>query len=148
MTRTTIVIRYTAFAAVATLINLVTQWLSFHLYRGMAELLIGMIAGTAMGLISKYLLDKFWIFNDRSLRLAENLHTFKHYTLTGAFTTAIFWGTEAAFALIANGETMRYVGAVIGLSIGYVTKFHLDRRFVFRINPDSFRLGPLSGGGM
>ena len=28
-------------------------------------------------------------------------------------------------------EAMRYVGAVIGLSIGYVAKYRLDKRFVF-----------------
>jgi hypothetical protein len=27
---------------------------------------------------------------------------------------------------------MKYMGAVLGLAIGYVTKYQLDRRFVFR----------------
>jgi putative flippase GtrA len=125
-------LRYTACAVVATLINLATQWISFRVYRGMGELIIGIIAGTAMGLVSKYLLDKFWIFDDRSLGLAENLHKFGHYSLTGALTTAIFWSTETAFALVGDHEAMRYLGAAIGLSIGYLTKFHLDQRFVFR----------------
>jgi hypothetical protein len=26
---------------------------------------------------------------------------------------------------------MRYLGGVIGLAIGYLTKYHLDKRFVF-----------------
>jgi hypothetical protein len=30
---------------------------------------------------------------------------------------------------------MKYVGAVLGLAIGYVTKYQLDRRFVFRTAP-------------
>jgi hypothetical protein len=28
---------------------------------------------------------------------------------------------------------MRYLGALIGLAIGYWAKYHLDKRFVFRI---------------
>jgi hypothetical protein len=27
---------------------------------------------------------------------------------------------------------MRYVGALIGLGLGYWAKYHLDKRFVFR----------------
>src|SRR5258707_349563 len=90
-----LLLRYTAGAGAATVINLATEWISFHLYRGVGELMIGIIAGTAIGLVSKYLLDKFLIFDDQSLGLAENLHKFGYYSLTGAFTTVIFWGTEA-----------------------------------------------------
>src|SRR5262245_33056822 len=132
MTRKDLVLRYTSFAIVSTLINLATQWVSFRLYKGIGERMVGIISGTATGLISKYLLDKFWIFDDPSLGLADNLHKFGLYSLTGTLTTLIFWGTEAAFALAGGRESMRYLGAVIGLSIGYVTKFHLDYRFVFR----------------
>jgi putative flippase GtrA len=127
--------RYAAFAAVATLINLATQWVSFRLYQGKGELMVGMAAGTVAGLLSKYVLDKFWIFDDQSLGLVENLHKFGYYSLTGVFTTAMFWGTETAFSLLGDREAMRYLGAAVGLAIGYVTKFHLDRRFVFRAKP-------------
>jgi putative flippase GtrA len=127
-------LRYTACAVVATLINLATQWISFRLYRGIGELMVGIIAGTATGLISKYALDKFLIFDDRSLGLSENVRKFSRYSLTGVLTTAIFGGTETVFALIGDRETMRYLGGVVGLGIGYMTKFQLDRRFVFRAN--------------
>ena len=50
----------------------------------------------------------------------------------GVFTTLIFWGTEIAFDAMGDEPWLRYLGAVIGLSIGYVTKYYLDRRFVFR----------------
>lgn len=97
--------------------------------------MFGIAAGTATGLVSKYLLDKFLIFDDRSLWLGDNLQKFGKYTLTGVLTTAIFWGTEAAFAGIGGHEAMRYLGAAIGLAIGYVVKFHLDYRFVFQGRP-------------
>ena len=35
----------------------------------------------------------------------------------------------------SDDRHMRYVGAVIGLTIGYMTKYQLDRRFVFRADP-------------
>jgi putative flippase GtrA len=114
------------------LINLATQWLCFHVYSDRGELMVGIAAGTLTGLASKFALDKFWIFSDRSLRFADNLRKFTVYSLTGVFTTAIFWTTESTFALLTGPEAMRYWGAIIGLLIGYVVKFRLDRRFVFR----------------
>jgi putative flippase GtrA len=125
--------RYVAFAIVATLINLAAQWVSFRLYQGIGEFAVGVAVGTAAGLVAKYLLDKFWIFDDVSLQVTENLKKFAKYSLTGAFTTAIFWGTEAAFTFLGKHEAMRYLGAVVGLAIGYAVKFHLDYRFVFRV---------------
>jgi positive regulator of sigma E activity len=47
------------------------------------------------------------------------------------FTTAIFWVTEYAFHLIFAAESMRYVGGVIGLAIGFYVKYRLDKKFVF-----------------
>lgn len=35
------------------------------------------------------------------------------------------------FAAISENGRMRYVGAVLDLSIGYLIKYHLDRRIVF-----------------
>ena len=49
----------------------------------------------------------------------------------GVFTTAIFWGTEYAFHLIFTTDAMRYIGGVLGLTIGYYIKYQLDKRFVF-----------------
>jgi putative flippase GtrA len=127
----TIAVRYAAFAVIATSINLATQWLSFHVYSGAYELMVGILAGTATGLVCKYALDKLWIFDDRSLGVVENAHKFAYYTATGIVTTAIFWGTEMVFDLAGN-QSMRYAGAVLGLAIGYALKFGLDQRFVFR----------------
>jgi len=132
MSRVELTAKYAAFAAFATCINLATQWASFSLYRGAGELLIGMAAGTLTGLVSKYLLDKFWIFGDLSLDAAGNLHKFSLYSLTGVVTTLLFWASELAFSILSEHEIMRYVGAVFGLSLGYMIKFQLDSRFVFQ----------------
>ena len=49
----------------------------------------------------------------------------------GLVTTALFWGTETAFWLLWGTEAMRELGAVLGLSVGYVVKYNLDKRYVF-----------------
>ena len=54
-----------------------------------------------------------------------------HLTLTSVFTTFIFWGFEYLFDALGGGGDWRYVGAVIGLAIGYRVKYTLDRDFVF-----------------
>jgi putative flippase GtrA len=50
----------------------------------------------------------------------------------GVVTTAVFWGFEFGFDHLFGTREMRYAGGVIGLAIGYVAKYQLDKRFVFR----------------
>ncbi|HSB97219.1 MAG TPA: GtrA family protein, partial [Spongiibacteraceae bacterium] len=57
--------------------------------------------------------------------------TFVIYTFMGAFTTLIFWGFEFGFHYLFQAKELRYLGGVIGLAIGYATKYQLDKRFVF-----------------
>ena len=119
---------YAGFAALATLLNLGVQ-------RGVLALDGGFVAavaaGTLAGLVLKYLLDKRWIFYDVEGGLANPGRKFALYTTMGLVTTAIFWGTETLFWWLWHTDAMRELGAVIGLTIGYVTKYQLDKRFVF-----------------
>ena len=50
----------------------------------------------------------------------------------GVFTTLIFWGFEILFDKLFEHELSKYAGAVIGLSIGYIVKYNLDKKFVFK----------------
>ncbi len=131
MTRQTLVLRYSAFAVIATLANLATQRAVLPLGDTGAVFAVAVGAGTIVGLFVKYLLDKRWIFHDRETGLRNHGHKFSLYTAMGVVTTAIFWSTETAFWLIWHTDVMRELGAVIGLTIGYVVKYNLDRRFVF-----------------
>ena len=79
----------------------------------------------------KYILDKRWIFYDETGGLKPQGTKFLLYSLNGVFTTAIFWISEAGFWFVWRSDIMREVGAIIGLVVGYITKFHLDSRFVF-----------------
>lgn len=123
---------YTLFVAVSIATNIGGQWLSTQLYRGKYYIPLSILAGTAIGLVVKYVLDKHWIFRFQSKNHTHELRTFILYTAMGGATTIIFWTTEASFQLVFRTELMRYLGAMIGLIIGYLTKYSLDKHFVFR----------------
>ncbi len=131
MTATRIALLYTGFAIVATIANLGLQRLVLSFGTGPALFLAALALGTLAGLVVKYLLDKRWIFHDHRQGLKHHGQKFSLYTAMGLITTAIFWGMESGFWLIWHTDLMREVGAVIGLGIGYVVKYRLDRRFVF-----------------
>lgn len=125
-------LRYAGFALLATFANLATQRLVLLTGNDALRFAVAVGAGTLVGLVVKYLLDKYWIFQDAGQGLRDHGQKFTLYTAMGLITTAIFWGLETAFWLVWRTELMREVGALIGLAIGYVIKFQLDRRFVFK----------------
>lgn len=129
-----IAIKYTLFAIISTILNLLFQYLSFFVYVGFGSLYIAMLLGTLAGLISKYILDKKYIFYHTPKDKTDDAKKFMLYTLMGIFTTAIFWGTEVAFDALFESESAKYIGAVIGLGIGYIIKYFLDKKYVFKEN--------------
>lgn len=131
MTRTALITRYATFAVAATLANLGAQRAVFAIHEGSQGFAIALFVGTLVGLVLKYVLDKRWIFADRTTGIAMHGRKFALYTTMGIATTAIFWGTETAFWAIWHSNIARETGAVLGLGIGYFIKYRLDRRFVF-----------------
>lgn len=131
MKKTTVIIRYTAFAAAATLANLAAQRVVLAIDDGPWGFAVAVFAGTLVGLVLKYMLDKRWIFQDRATGLVAHGRKFGLYTAMGVATTAIFWGTETAFWIVWGTDLARETGAVLGLAVGYVVKYRLDRRYVF-----------------
>ncbi len=93
-----------------------------------------MIFGTICGLLIKYYLDKKYIFHYVTESQTQNTKTFILYSIMGLFTTLIFWFLEIGFDWIFQTKEMRYMGAILGLSIGYITKYQLDKHFVFTKN--------------
>lgn len=131
MSRSQLIIRYVAFAVLATVANLGTQRLVLGWDASAWGFGVAIFTGTLVGLVIKYVLDKRWIFADVGTGIKAHGRKFSLYTLMGVVTTAIFWGTETAFWLAWHTEMMREVGAVLGLAVGYIVKYNLDRRFVF-----------------
>ena|SRR5574344_461834 len=129
-----LVLKYSLFALIATIINLFTQFISLAIYSQDFSLYIAMFFGTITGLIAKYILDKKYIFYYVVKDKKEDSQKFILYSIMGVFTTLIFWGFEIGFDYIFDSEIAKYIGAIIGLSIGYITKYFLDKKFVFKGN--------------
>jgi putative flippase GtrA len=126
-----LVVKYALFAGIATGVNLGSQYITLGLYNGYMSLQAAIVMGTGTGLLAKYYLDKKYIFYYRVDGIKGDFHKFILYTLMGVVTTLIFWGFEMGFDHLFGTPWAKYAGAVIGLGIGYVTKYNLDKKFVF-----------------
>jgi putative flippase GtrA len=124
-------IRYVLFAVLATVANLAAQELVIRL-SPIAPLPLSIFTGTAVGFILKYLLDKKWVFDDRYGGHRQEIRKAALYGAFSVFTTLVFWAFEVAFWMIWHTDIAKYSGAVLGLAVGYVAKFVLDKTFVFR----------------
>lgn len=129
--RSRLVFWYTVFALVSMGANLGSQKLSYDLYSAAYAVPLSVCIGTGVGLVVKYLLDKAWIFRYEHRSVAHGVRTFGLYVAMGLGTTFVFWAVEFAADAIFHGETARLVGGALGLTIGYVVKYQLDKRFVF-----------------
>ena len=128
---TKIAVLYTLFAVLSTAINIASQMLSIWIYEGPLSVEISILVGTVMGLPLRYFLEKRYIFNFTSKNLVHDGKLFVFYSAMGVITTLIFWGTEYTFHLIYDTDFMRYLGGVLGLSIGFYVKYQLDKKYVF-----------------
>lgn len=128
-----LIFRYAAFAVLATICNLAVQRLILQLDDTGFYFSVAVFLGTLVGLIVKYILDKQWIFHHHNYncKAEANSSQFLLYSSTGVFTTIVFWATETLFWLVFSTNFMREIGAIVGLSIGYLMKYQLDRRYVF-----------------
>jgi putative flippase GtrA len=127
--------KYAIFAGIATLVNILSQDITIRLYNGMLSMYVSIAVGTLTGLVTKYVLDKKFIFVYRASSLVDDGATFIAYSVMGLATTLIFWGTELGFEFLFGSKWLRYLGAVIGLTIGYAVKYRLDKHFVFIKSP-------------
>ena len=122
--------RYVLFCVVATLVNLFTQRIFLELVF-IDYYFVALFFGTLTGLLTKYTLDKNYIFKDFDHSIKNNSKKFTLYTFNGVFTTAIFWGSESFFFFVYATTLAREIGALIGLSVGYFLKYRLDKKYVF-----------------
>ena len=127
-------VTYAIFAVIATIANIGMQDIVVRNYSGAFDITVSVLAGTAVGLVVKYLLDKRYIFCFHTRDRNHDIRTFILYALMGLVLTTIFWGFEFGFQYLFQSKEARYLGAVIGLAIGYTAKYHLDKRYVFRVD--------------
>lgn len=126
-----ILIKYTIFAIIAIGVNLFLQFLVINLQSNVESLLVPMLIGTFSGLMTKYILDKKFIFNYVSVNNIDRAQNFLLYSLMGTITSLVFWTTEITFYVIFQHPSAKYLGAFIGLTIGYIIKYFLDKKYVF-----------------
>ena len=127
--------RYALFAMLATIINLATQMLMIRLYQQSYAIELSILLGTGTGLLSKYFLDKHYIFYFRSKDFLHDSKLFISYSVMGLFTTLLFWTIEYGFHFLFGTAFMRYLGGTIGLMIGYIIKYQFDKTYVFIKKP-------------
>ncbi len=125
-------LRYAGFAVAAIFINLLNQnavlsWLGQHWF----GIYVAIFFGNAAGLVFKFIADKYWVFDDVDPSLVANSKKFALYAFFGVFTTLLFWGFELAFHYAFQSVVMTNVGAVLGLCVGYVIKYNLDKHVTF-----------------
>ena len=123
--------KYIIFAVIATLINLIVQYVILHIYFGNFSFYVAMISGTFLGLMTKYLLDKKYIFYHITKDNIDNIRKFIIYAFFGIFTTLLFWIVEIGFNIYFEPAYAKYIGAILGLSLGYMIKYFLDKRYTF-----------------
>lgn len=131
MNSRSIAVRYALFALLATAVNLGLQALVLKTSRSPGALYFAIGVGTAAGVALKYILDCRFIFAYVNRPIGENLITFVLYTFMSGVTTVVFWGVEISFDAIFFAEHAKYLGAAVGLTLGYTLKYQLDKRFVF-----------------
>lgn len=94
--------------------------------------LVGSVVAVGITYIVKYILDKFIVFEIKEVKLKETSLEFLKYFFFAILTTLENIGIQFLLTNFAN--TPLEISMVIALSIGYLTKFFLDRKFVF-LNP-------------
>jgi len=91
--------------------------------------LVGSIIAVGITYIVKYVLDKFLVFKKRAIKLKETSVEFLKYFAFAILTTLENIGIQ--FLLTNFVETPLEISMVIALSLGYLTKFFLDKKFTF-----------------
>lgn len=77
------------------------------------------------------MLDKRWIFYHQSASKSDDARIFLLYVFFGGLITSVFFVAEIAFDYYFASPWAKYLGATVGLGIGYTTKYHFDKRYVF-----------------
>ena len=126
-----IFVRYIVFAIIAGLANLATQEAAVQVLPPPTPIMVSVLAGTAVGFVVKYLLDKYYIFLDGYDGHIAELRKVALYGIFSVATTLLFWIVELSFWYNWNNVEAKYIGAILGLSLGNWLKYLFDRTWVF-----------------
>jgi len=91
--------------------------------------LIGSIVAVGITYVIKFFLDKYLVFKKTTLKIKETSQEFFKYFGFAILTTIENIGIQFLLTNLFNAPIE--LSVVVALSIGYVTKFFLDRKYVF-----------------
>ena len=91
--------------------------------------LIGSIFAVGITYIVKFILDKFIVFKSTAFQLKQTSEEFFKYFFFAIITTIENIGIQ--FLMTNFLYTPLEISMVVALSLGYITKFLLDRKYVF-----------------
>jgi positive regulator of sigma E activity len=129
MTKKKIFLKYFLFSFFSILINIVSQEITLYFY---TNIFISIINGTITGFIFKFYVDKKYIFSgENTIFSMKELFL---YASTAILTTIIFWSFELIFLYLFESKAFKIFGAVLGLSIGFLIKYQLDKKITFNSN--------------
>jgi len=94
--------------------------------------LIGSIVAVGITYFIKFFLDKYLVFKKKDLKIKETSQEFFKYFGFAILTTLENIGIQFVFSNFFGAPLE--VSIIIALSIGYLTKFFLDRKYVFTNN--------------
>lgn len=120
-------IKYCLFAFVSIACNMLAQLIILSLVH---YIYLALFIGTGVGFFVKYFLDKKYIFYYETSDINQSIKNIFKYLLTSIFTTVIFWSFELFFYSYFGGW-LTYIGGAIGLIIGFIIKYKLDKKKVF-----------------
>jgi len=123
---------YALVSAAASAFNVVAQFLFLRHYAGAHRVALSILFGTLLSLPVKYALDKVFVFHRAGGPSSNVKGEFPLYVASAIVTTTVFWTVELIFHVIFGSAAMRYLGAAIGLAMGYTMKYQLDSKYVFR----------------
>ena len=106
-----------------------TFYCSTHIFN-MPEL-VGSIFAVGITYIIKFFLDKYLVFKKKGEELKETSIEFIKYFGFAILTTIENIGIQFFLSNFLN--TPLEISFIIALSIGYLTKFFLDRKYVFNV---------------
>ena len=90
---------------------------------------IGSIVAVGITYIIKFFLDKYIVFKKSSSKLKETSQEFLKYFGFAILTTIENIGIQ--FILTNFFNTPLEISFIVALSLGYITKFFLDKKYVF-----------------
>lgn len=112
------------------IVNLMAQYASHCLfYNFTMELYVSILIGTLVGFFSKFVLDTKYIFKSKIKVISNEGFLYCWFSI---FITAIYFVFELSFGYVFDSIEMRLIGAFIGLNVGYLVKYKVDEKYVFK----------------